>query len=145
MDEDGQLLWREARAGDELPASTDRTTRRLDGSDTSNHQCRRLSNLLVNAAGGVADFGECSLDKLWIGFDSRAADELNQLPPAHRSVMRIGGWLSQHRPQAIIEAHRPYSRKLVTGNFPRARSIGTAGLRKLPPVNYPETGQESAR
>ena len=33
-------------------------------------------------------------------------EQLDELAPADRAVMRIGGWLCQHRVQAIVETHR---------------------------------------
>ena len=51
----------------------------------------------------------------WIGgLRPGASDEVDQLPPPDRAVVRVGRWLVQHRHQAIVKAHR-LVRILVVG------------------------------
>ena len=68
---------------------------------------------------GLIDIGAIGADQLQglldqriVGLRAGARDEVDQLPPAHRTVMRVDRRLVQHRHQAIVEPHQLKSASL---------------------------------
>ena len=65
----------------------------------------RGANLWIDDYGLAADFEERELRRCGRKIVG-PREQLDELTPADRAVMRIGGWLRQHRVQAIVETHR---------------------------------------
>ena len=66
-----------------------------------------------------------------------ARDEVDQLPPAHRTVVRVARRLVQHRHQAIVEPHQLNSASLRE-TWSANRSIRRPGARKAGPLTIPK-------
>ena len=79
------------------------------------------------------------LDQRIVGLGAGAGDQVDQLAPADRPVVRVGRRLFQHRHQAIVEAHRLF-RILKVGRA--SCSIRRTRARKEGAINHPEMAQE---